>query len=221
MYLALDGSATVYVNASVPALVALRGARSRRRSARPARSRRGPRVLRVAGHRRRQRDDVTARQPPLRAPAASRSSDMRRLGEARAVRVVALRARRATGEVAVFRQTVGASAGRDVGDVGWTGDELVAFRLHLPSRVPFHNSPSREIERGNIIVGSSPGRSHQGRSRRHRSAHGTGIDPGPDADAVCASRSLLALATFGAGDLVGDAAEGSKCAAARLERRSE
>ena len=36
--------------------------------------------------------------------------------------------------------------------MGWSGDEIVAFRLHLPSRVPFHNSPSREIQRGNIVV---------------------------------------------------------------------
>jgi hypothetical protein len=32
----------------------------------------------------------------------------------------------------------------------------VAFRLHLPSRVPFHNAPSREIERGNIISWEQP-----------------------------------------------------------------
>ena len=31
-------------------------------------------------------------------------------------------------------------------------DGLVAFRLRLPSRVAFHNAPSREILRGNIIV---------------------------------------------------------------------
>ncbi len=36
--------------------------------------------------------------------------------------------------------------------MGWTGSELVAFRLRLPSRVTFHNAPSREILRGNIIV---------------------------------------------------------------------
>ena len=39
-----------------------------------------------------------------------------------------------------------------VNNAGWQGDELVAVRLHLPSRVDFHNSPSRTIERGNIIV---------------------------------------------------------------------
>jgi hypothetical protein len=60
------------------------------------------------------------------------------------------------GAVIRYRQTVGASSGRDVGDVGWTGAELVAVRLHLPSRVPFHNSPSKTIERGNIIAWEQP-----------------------------------------------------------------
>jgi hypothetical protein len=59
-------------------------------------------------------------------------------------------------DVVVFRQAVGAAAAREVGPVGWTGRELVAFRLHLPSRVPFHNSPSREIQRGNIIAWEQP-----------------------------------------------------------------
>ena len=40
--------------------------------------------------------------------------------------------------------------------MGWQGDELMAVRLHLPSRVPFHNSPSRTVERGNIIAWEQP-----------------------------------------------------------------
>ncbi len=51
-----------------------------------------------------------------------------------------------------YRQILTAAAGRDVGNVGWSGQELVAIRLHLPSRVVFHNSPTRTVERGNIIV---------------------------------------------------------------------
>ena len=56
----------------------------------------------------------------------------------------------------VFTQDLQASAGREVGQVGWQGDELVAVRLHLPSRVPFHNAPSRTVERGNIISWEQP-----------------------------------------------------------------
>lgn len=37
----------------------------------------------------------------------------------------------------------------------WTGKELVAFRLHLPSKIEFHNT-KREIGRGNILVWEQP-----------------------------------------------------------------
>jgi hypothetical protein len=59
----------------------------------------------------------------------------------------------------VFTQTVGASAFRPgtLSNVGWTGKEIVAFRLHLPSRIVEHNSRSLEqdepedVRRGNIL----------------------------------------------------------------------
>ena len=51
---------------------------------------------------------------------------------------------------------MGPSAGRQPGDVGWKGDELVAFRVHVPSRIPFHNAPSRKVERGNILAWEQP-----------------------------------------------------------------
>src|SRR4029077_8916965 len=50
-----------------------------------------------------------------------------------------------------FLQHVGASAGKDVGGVGWTGGEIVAFRLHLPSKIRYHNT-KRDVGRGNILV---------------------------------------------------------------------
>ena len=50
-----------------------------------------------------------------------------------------------------FVQEVGPAAQLEVRDVGWTGDELVAFRVHLPSRINFNNSPLR-VERGNSVV---------------------------------------------------------------------
>jgi hypothetical protein len=57
-------------------------------------------------------------------------------------------ARRA--DVVEFRQVVSAPRGKPVGDVGWRGDELVAFRMHVPSRIPFHNAPGG-VRRGNIL----------------------------------------------------------------------
>jgi hypothetical protein len=55
------------------------------------------------------------------------------------------------GDLYEFKQTVGPSAGKPVSDVGWDGTELVAFRMHLPSRITYHNAPSHKTERGNIL----------------------------------------------------------------------
>jgi hypothetical protein len=52
----------------------------------------------------------------------------------------------------VYRQVVGAAAGRDVGNVGWKGNELVAVRLHLPARIRYHNAGKDNLKRGNILV---------------------------------------------------------------------
>jgi len=55
-----------------------------------------------------------------------------------------------------FRQAVGPSAAKPVGDVGWDGNEVVAFRMHIPSVIVFHNAPSRRVERGNILEWEQP-----------------------------------------------------------------
>jgi hypothetical protein len=55
----------------------------------------------------------------------------------------------------VYRQAIGAAAGKDVGHVGWTGREIVAFRLHLPSKITFNNSGG-DIKRGNIVAWEQP-----------------------------------------------------------------
>jgi hypothetical protein len=62
--------------------------------------------------------------------------------------------------VYVFKQTVGVSALKrgTLQNVGWTGGELVAFRLHLPSKIVWHNARDLEtnetsdIARGNILA---------------------------------------------------------------------
>ena len=51
-----------------------------------------------------------------------------------------------------YRQSVGAAVNKRVGDVGWTGRELVAFRLHLPSQIDYHNAGAGNLKRGNILV---------------------------------------------------------------------
>ncbi len=39
---------------------------------------------------------------------------------------------------------------------GWTGRELVVFKMHIPSEIPYHNAPSRKTERGNILRWEQP-----------------------------------------------------------------
>jgi hypothetical protein len=64
----------------------------------------------------------------------------------------------------VFLQTVGPSAMRPgtLRNYGWTGGELVAFRLHLPSRIIWHNARDVEtgnatdVQRGNILSWEQP-----------------------------------------------------------------
>lgn len=150
IFLELDGSATVYVNASVPALVALRGvklpvdpaARLDRTAVREIYRSAVTQVESVTTSRREGRRYVHLR---LGVP------DIRKLNAAAPFAWSEYRYLERDDRFE-FTQQVRAAAGLDVGSVGWQGDELVAIRLHLPSRVDFHNSPSRKIERGNIIV---------------------------------------------------------------------
>jgi hypothetical protein len=60
------------------------------------------------------------------------------------------------GDLFQFRQVVGPPAGVQRDGIRWTGDEVVAFRLHLPSAIVFHNSPSGQIARGNILEWEQP-----------------------------------------------------------------
>ncbi len=153
VYVSLDGSATVYVNSSLPALDALRGtafstsptARVNRDAVRALYTSPATHVTWVRESRRNGRrfvhvrldaDDIT--QLSAAPPFAWSTYVFRR-----------------DGEEYLYRQTIGASAEKDVGNVGWTGRELVAFRLHLPSKIDFHNSGS-DVRRGNILVWEQP-----------------------------------------------------------------
>ncbi|HET9705932.1 MAG TPA: hypothetical protein VFP85_17955 [Vicinamibacterales bacterium] len=154
LFLELDGSATLYVNASVPALVALRGvtlpldpgARLDRQVVRAIYDTPVTGVESVTTSRREGRRYVHLR---IDVP------DVRRLGDAPPFAWSTYRYVEGDNRFE-FGQQMQAAAGEDVGNVGWAGDELVAVRLHLPSVVDEHNSPSRTIERGNIIVWEQP-----------------------------------------------------------------
>lgn len=64
----------------------------------------------------------------------------------------------ATPEQIRYTQTVGAPSGTAPSGVNWDGSELVAFKLHLPSRVTYQNVRRLEdgepgsVERGNILT---------------------------------------------------------------------
>jgi hypothetical protein len=150
VFLAIDGSAQVNVNASVPALVALRGAPlpvdpSARLDRQVVRDIYTSPVTQVANVSTSRRDG--RRYVHLRVNVA----DIRKLSEAPLFSWSQYRFQDKNG-LFEYAQTLRDAAGKDVGNVGWEGNEMVAIRVHLPSRVEFHNSPSRSIERGNIIV---------------------------------------------------------------------
>jgi hypothetical protein len=173
--LSLDGSAVVDVNASLAALVALHGAkldldpeaRLDRQAIRKLFEGPGGTITATSGFRRYGRrfvhvrlavDDI--RQVSRIAPLSWSRYSLER-----------------TGREYRFGQDVGHAQGGNTGDshpnpaaasgsharlprmgpgsgapdVGWTGDELVAFRVHLPSKIIFHNQPGG-FERGNILV---------------------------------------------------------------------
>ena len=153
VFLNLDGSATVYVNASVPALVSLRGlalptdarARLDRQVVRDMYETPVSHVASVTTSRREGRRYVHLRLTV---------GDIRRLSEAPPFAWSTYRFLEGDAQVE-FSQALRASAGQAVANVGWDGTELIAVRLHLPSEVLFNNSPSPRM-RGNILVWEQP-----------------------------------------------------------------
>jgi hypothetical protein len=157
LYLGVDGAATVVVDASVAALVTLRGV-----------------ALDTSPNARIDRAEIRRLFEAAACPVQNVGQPWRRKGR-RFIQV-----RLATDDVRTlskcgllswssyelrpfdqqlhYRQVVGAPAVRELGSVNWDGSELVAFKLHLPSRVHFHNVRQLEdgmagsVERGNILT---------------------------------------------------------------------
>ena len=156
VYLSLDGTAAVYVNSSVAALDALRGATlDTRPSARLDRAAVQrffttpvTRVTQVSQSRRHGRRFLHVR---------LNVDDVRRLGTTAPFNWASYEFRR-EGDEDRYLQTIGASARKSVGDVGWNGSEFVAFRLHLPSKITYHtnNAGVDNYLRGNILLWEQP-----------------------------------------------------------------
>src|SRR5262249_18935415 len=153
IYLSLDGSATVYVNGSLAALNALRGAAfdaspgARFDAARVGAFYSGPftRVTRVSQSRRSGRRFAHVR---------LEVDDVRRLAAAAPFAWSTYEFGR-DGDLFVYKQTVGSPAGTAPANTGWTGRELVAFRLHLPSKIRYHHTRGGQ-SRGNTLSWEQP-----------------------------------------------------------------
>ena len=150
IYLSIDGCATIYLNASVPALVGLRGmdldvsptANVDRAKVRRLFTTGATRVTRVSRWRRFGRQFLQIRMAV---------DDVTKLGSAAPFSWATYQLERRDGLV-VYRQQLNAAAGKPVGDVGWKGNELIAVRVHLPSRIRYHNAGAGNLKRGNILV---------------------------------------------------------------------
>jgi hypothetical protein len=151
IYLKLDGSATVIVNTSIPALVALRGV-----------------VLDTDPQAAVDRDRIRAfyTSPTTRVTRVSRpwrrdgrrfvqvriqTDDVRTLGRAAPFAWSTYEFRERAGRF-TFVQTVGNVAQSTASPGSWSGNEIVGVRMHVPSRIEYHNAPSRNVERGNILT---------------------------------------------------------------------
>jgi len=157
LYLRVDGAATVVVDSSIAALVALSGV-----------------ALDASSGGRTDRAEVRRLFESAGCPVANVGQSWRRKNrrfvsvrmETDDVRTLSTCGLLSWSTYALdpietglrYRQTVGASTAGDPGPVNWDGSELVGFKLHLPSRISFHNvkllatGENGAVERGNILT---------------------------------------------------------------------
>lgn len=157
IYLTVRGAATVIVDTSIPALVALRGlkldpansARIDQEDVRRAFEAQGCHVVHVGQPWRRDgRRFVQIR---------IETDDVRTLNQCGVLGWSSYAFDQDEGGLH-FEQKVGDAAHGNPGKVNWDGSELVAFKLHLPSKITFHNvrkledNSAGDVERGNILT---------------------------------------------------------------------
>jgi hypothetical protein len=157
LYLGVDGEAQVVIDTSIPALVALRGVpidpsprvQIDRDQVRRLFSVSGCSNVRVGqSWIRRGRRFVQIR------VTAANVNDLKACGPLSWASYTFER----EGNVIHYKQIVGAAATGSPGAVNWDGSELVAFKLHLPSKIIYQNVKRLEdgsngtTERGNILT---------------------------------------------------------------------
>lgn len=151
--LRLDGSATLVVNASIPALVALRGASlplDPRARVDPA-----VRAFYASPYAEVQRVSQWTRHGRRFVGVRLRVPDIRTLPKAAAFSGESYELQ-LHDNLQVFRQHLSGAPAKtpSLPGVEWNGSELVAYRLHLPSRIEYHNA--RGVRRGNILMWEQP-----------------------------------------------------------------
>jgi hypothetical protein len=158
VYLNTDGGASVSIDASIPALVALRGAaldpspsaRVDQGAVQKVFEKGGCKDIRQVGQPWRKKDRWFIE---VRIEAA----DVRTLGQCGMLGWSSYTFERDEAGLH-YEQTVAAAAGGNPGKVNWNGSELVAFRLHMPSRIVYHNvrrldrDEPGDVGRGNILT---------------------------------------------------------------------
>lgn len=157
IYLGVDGSATILVDSSLPALVALHGVPidpsphglTDREEIRRLFDVGACRVVRVGQPWRRSgRRFVQVR---------LETADIRKLNTCGPLGWSASTFDVDNGQIH-YRQTIGPPTAASPGAVNWDGSELVGFKLHLPSRILSHNvrrldnGATGDVERGNILT---------------------------------------------------------------------
>lgn len=161
LYLGVTGAATLVIDSSIPALVALRNLPLDPSSTAHVDRDQVRRLFATAGCR-----DVKVGQPWTRkgrrfVQISVEASDVRQLAACGPVAwstFVFEREQQGEREIIHYEQTVGPPAAGDPGKVNWDGSELVGFKLHIPSRIIFHNvkrledGSNGEPDRGNILT---------------------------------------------------------------------
>lgn len=157
LYLGVNGEAQVVIDTSIPALVALRGVPIDASSRVQIDRDQVRRLFSVSGC-----SNVRVGQSWIRRGrrfvqirvTAAKVTDLKTCGPLSWSNYTFER----EGNVIHYKQDVGAPAAGNPGAPNWDGAELVAFKLHLPSRIIFHNvkrledGSNGEIDRGNILT---------------------------------------------------------------------
>lgn len=159
LYLKVDGSATVVVDASLPALVLLRGASFDPSLNGPTDRAAVRRLYESAGCPIDSVSRLWERRGRRFAQIQISVKDLKTLTSCPllAWSTYSLTAHPDQPQQLKYLQILGPPAGRDPGAVSWDGSELVAFKVHAPSRVHFHNvkkldGSNGDRERGNILT---------------------------------------------------------------------